>query len=185
MQTVNIQSPAMFAHIDQSYNGAWKVLQAMQHTDASNAWLSEKAKKYRWAIINLWRPLKPITREPLAICDSSTVADSDLQEIKLRVPADYKRNDTDKEPVGYRPVESAIWQLKANERHRWYFPYQMQPDEALLIKCFDSKDDGSTARRAPHSAIQTPMDQGPPRESIEVRVICFWEDEPRDTRARL
>ncbi|CAK4030445.1 Hypothetical predicted protein [Lecanosticta acicola] len=43
----------------------------------------------------------------------------------------------------------------------------MTPEECLLIKCFDTKLDGR-ARRAPHSAIRTPNDHGPPRESIEL-----------------
>jgi hypothetical protein len=52
----------------------------------------------------------------------------------------------------------------------------MEPDEALLIKCFDSKTDGGVSRRAPHSAFQSPNDEGPARESIEVRCVVFWED---------
>jgi hypothetical protein len=52
----------------------------------------------------------------------------------------------------------------------------MQPDEALLIKCFDSKVDGR-ARRTPHTAFQTEMDCGGARQSVEVRCLVFWEDQ--------
>jgi hypothetical protein len=50
----------------------------------------------------------------------------------------------------------------------------MRTDEALLLKCFDTRTDG-TARFAPHTAFvdpTTPAD-APPRESIEVRTLVF------------
>jgi hypothetical protein len=53
----------------------------------------------------------------------------------------------------------------------------MQADEALLLKCFDSKTDGR-ARFAPHSAFidpTVPIDT-PPRESIEVRTLVLHRD---------
>lgn len=68
------------------------------------------------------------------------------------------------------------WGVAANPSHRWYFASQMTPDEVLLIKCYDSKEDGR-ARRTPHSAFKTDLDEGPARESIEVRCLVFWEDQ--------
>ncbi len=49
----------------------------------------------------------------------------------------------------------------------------MRADEALLLKCFDSKTD--RARFAPHSAFTDPTApaDAPPRESIEVRTLVF------------
>jgi hypothetical protein len=58
--------------------------------------------------------------------------------------------------------------------HRWYYFSNMRADEALLLKCYDSKTDGR-ARFAPHTAFtdpQTPAD-APPRESIELRSLVF------------
>jgi hypothetical protein len=52
----------------------------------------------------------------------------------------------------------------------------MQPDEALLLKCYDSATDGR-ARFAPHTAFEdptTPAD-AQPRESIEIRTLVFHE----------
>jgi hypothetical protein len=50
----------------------------------------------------------------------------------------------------------------------------MQPDEAFLIKCYDSKTDGR-ARFAPHTAFTDPTSpaNAPPRESIELRTLVF------------
>jgi hypothetical protein len=53
----------------------------------------------------------------------------------------------------------------------------MTPDEVLLIKGWDSQDDGR-ARFTPHGAFDlpnTPPDAAP-RESIEVRTLVVVED---------
>ena len=48
--------PARFIHIDQSEYGAVEVLQDNIHPPE----MAEKLKKTRWAIINVWRPIKPV-----------------------------------------------------------------------------------------------------------------------------
>jgi hypothetical protein len=50
----------------------------------------------------------------------------------------------------------------------------MRADEALLLKCYDSKTDGR-ARFAPHTAFTDPTTPAdvPPRESIELRTLVF------------
>jgi hypothetical protein len=51
----------------------------------------------------------------------------------------------------------------------------MRTDEVMLIKCFDSADDGR-ARFVPHSAFVDPTApaDAPPRESIELRTLVFY-----------
>jgi hypothetical protein len=103
------------------------------------------------------------------VCDSTTVPDTDLRAVKSLIPgAAYP----DKQDKG-----TEIWHIVHNPEHKWYWPSKMEPDEALLIKCFDSKTEG-VSRRAPHSAFRLPNDdeQGPQRESIELRCVVFWEE---------
>jgi hypothetical protein len=53
----------------------------------------------------------------------------------------------------------------------------MTVEEALLLKCYDSANDGRT-RFGPHTAFvdpTTPAD-APPRESIELRMLVFHRD---------
>jgi hypothetical protein len=67
--------------------------------------------------------------------------------------------------------------VKYNPAHRWYYVPEMEVNEALLLKCYNSKTDGR-ARFAPHSAFadpSTPADAAP-RESIEVRTLVFHHD---------
>lgn len=51
----------------------------------------------------------------------------------------------------------------------------MTRDEAVLIKCFDSAQDGR-ARFSLHSAFELPeSEQAAPRESIEVRAFALFD----------
>lgn len=76
-------------------------------------------------------------------------------------------------------ARSEAWEVKANGKHQWYYAAGMKPDEALLIKQFDSKKQG-VARRTPHTAFSAEEDYGPTRQSIEVRCLVFWEDQSSD-----
>ncbi|KAK4895220.1 hypothetical protein LTR27_006563 [Elasticomyces elasticus] len=60
-ETMTGISAAMFAHVDQSYGGAYEVLR--DNVSTSEA---ERLEKSRFGIINVWRPIRiPVPREPL------------------------------------------------------------------------------------------------------------------------
>jgi hypothetical protein len=65
-----------------------------------------------------------------------------------------------------------------NPNHSWFYFPNMQRDEALLIKCYDSKQDGR-ARFTAHTAFDDPSSppNAAPRESIEIRALVFWAPE--------
>ncbi len=115
----------------------------------------------RVQVINLWRPVRgPLRDAPLAVCDARSVAPADL------VPSD----------LVYQNRVGETYAVTYNPDHRWFYVPEMQPDEALLLKCFDSETDGR-ARFAPHTAFDDPT--APPgvlpRESIEVRTLVFHQ----------
>ena len=57
----------------------------------------------------------------------------------------------------------------------------MTPEEVLLIKIFDTKKNEDMAGRVLHSAFLNPMTSSDQtRESIEVRCLVFYEDQPVD-----
>jgi hypothetical protein len=115
----------------------------------------------RVQIINLWRPIHgPVRDFPLAICDAGTVRFDDL------VASDHI----------YRNRVGETYQVTYNPAHRWFYVPEMRTDEALLLKCFDTRTDG-TARFAPHTAFVDPTTPAgaPPRESIEVRTLVFHQ----------
>ncbi|KAF7186557.1 Hydroxylase/desaturase asaB [Pseudocercospora fuligena] len=149
---------------DQSFHGAMTTLKAyLPQEDA------ERLSKSRWAIINMWRPIKPVRRDPLAVCDWQTVrTETDLLPAMLTIPR--------REYGGKSTQQHERWSAAYNPNHQWYFASDMQPDEALLIKCFDSRKDG-TARLAPHAALTIGEESEPARESVELRCLVFWEDQ--------
>ncbi|MEM9046068.1 MAG: CmcJ/NvfI family oxidoreductase [Pseudomonadota bacterium] len=106
--------------------------------------------------VNVWRPIVgPVQRAPLALADASTVDASDLVATDQIFP----------NRVG------EIYHVTHNPTQKWYFAPEMTPDEVLLIKGWDSVEDGR-AQFTPHTAFPLPeQDRAPARESIEVRTI--------------
>lgn len=142
-------------HIDQSYKAAASRVPFHLPEEA------ERLSKVRFQIINVWRPIKTIYRDPLGIADANSVSDDDLVTIPLIYP---NRN-------------GETYGVKAGEKHKWYYLHAQTPEEPLLIKCFDTKTDGR-ARRVPHTAFSNPAYvDSYSRESIEVRTLVFYEDQ--------
>lgn len=150
-----LRGPVQRVHIDQSYAAA---------TDRVKYHLPDDAPellKGRYQIINVWRPIKTILKNPLAVANAHSVPDSDLLSVKLIYPN--------------RVGETCA--VKPNPNIEWYYRYGQTPDLVTLIKCFDSKTDGR-ARRVPHSAFADPATEGEaPRESIEVRALVFHPED--------
>ncbi|KAL8807208.1 MAG: hypothetical protein Q9182_000890 [Xanthomendoza sp. 2 TL-2023] len=150
-----LRGPVQRVHIDQSYKaGPERVTRHLPDE-------AEELLKGRFQIINVWRPIKTIRKDPLGVADATSVPDSDLLPVQLIYP----------DRVG------ETFTVRPNANHRWYFLREQTPGEVMLIKCFDSKVDGR-ARRAPHSAfIDQENESESPRESIEVRALVFHPDD--------
>ena len=115
----------------------------------------------RIAQINVWRPIRgPVRRSPLALADAGSIPKADLLATDQMFP----------DRVG------EIYQLAFSPAHRWYWAPRMERGEVLLIKGWDSLDDGR-ARYTPHGAFALPGQDpaAPPRESIELRTFIAFE----------
>ncbi|KAK4505935.1 hypothetical protein PRZ48_003900 [Zasmidium cellare] len=170
---VQKMNPARTAHCDQSYKGAEQILRIQ--FDEKRV---EEILMKRWAIVNVWRPLKPIHRDPLAVCDWRSISESeDLIGVDIKLPPPGKHSSLGK-AHGVVPAQHMWerWDFKYNPNHKWYYASNMTPDECLLLKIFDSKKDGR-ARCCPHTAFVGERDEGPARESVELRTLVFWDDE--------
>ena len=82
----------------------------------------------------------------------------------------------------YRDRVGETYSFTYNPKHRWFYFPQMQRNEALLLKCYDSKEDGR-ARFTAHTSFEDPTSppDAPPRESIEVRALIFFAPEKKDS----
>jgi len=67
--------------------------------------------------------------------------------------------------------------VKYNQDHKWKYLHGMTPEEIVLIKCFDSIQDGSVAICTPHTGFSDPSTpEGTPlRQSIELRALVFYD----------
>jgi hypothetical protein len=150
-QARRIREPASIVHNDYTArSGPDRLRDHLPHE-------AETLLRRRFAIVNVWRSIRGIVRSaPLALCEAATLAPEDLVAVTRRA----------RDRIG------EIQQAAYNPAHRWsYFP-EMRPDEALLIKTYDSATDGR-ARFTLHTSFDDPTAaaDAKPRESLETR--CF------------
>jgi hypothetical protein len=150
----NSRQPVARAHVDQTLiSGPQRVRDIMG--EAAEALLRRRA-----AIINVWRPIGHAARDwPLALGDARSVDPADLLPTELIFP--HRRGET--------------YSLAYNPAQRWSYIPDLQTDECLLIKCWDS--DANVARFAPHTGFEDPTTPPgtPPRQSIEFRTLAFFD----------
>lgn len=115
-------------------------------------------KKY-WKMLNIWRPLRTIRRNPVVVANTASVSWDDY----LIVP----------QPEVGPGVEGYWIQNPAGEecKYDWWYMSAQTPEDVLLFLQHDS--DGSQV--IPHTSFALP---GPvpeeARESIEVRLVVIY-----------
>jgi len=158
---LHILRPAHFVHIDMSdsivagFTDLWR-----PRNDARPV--------RRFAYYNIWRVFSPPPQDiPLALCDARSIAHEDVMASDLVYP--------------HRVGET--YAFTYNPAHRWYYFPHLEPSEVILLKCYDSKDDGR-ARFTAHTAFADPTSppDAAPRESIEVRALVFFAPEKEDAQ---
>ncbi|KAF2280996.1 uncharacterized protein EI97DRAFT_429085 [Westerdykella ornata] len=186
------RQPVQQVHVDQTPRAA--EVRVRRHVPKEEA---EELLKGRYQIINLWRPIEnPASDHPLAVIDWRSTSPDDFVPVDLLYPRreneDGDDDDRGKEklpdPSSYESTDGyeakgETLAVAANEKHQFYYVKDMTPEEAMLLKCFDSHGEGmergkkGLALRTPHTAFEdpnTPKD-APGRQSIEVRCLVFYE----------
>jgi hypothetical protein len=151
----NTREPSSVVHNDYTDASAQKRLRDILPDEA------DALLKKRFTIINVWRSIGgPALTTPLALCDASSVRNTDLVATERRA----------KDRIGELEL------VTHNPDHRWFWFSAMTKTEAALIKTFDSALDGR-ARRSIHTAFKNPdaLSDAAPRESIETRTFAFFD----------
>lgn len=151
---LGVREPVKFAHNDYTIKSGPQRVRELVGDAAANELLRQ-----RFAFINVWRPVRgPIEEFPLAVCDAKSMTLKDF------VATDLK----------YRDRTGEVYSVAYSPAHRWFYFPRMRPEEALLLKCFDS--DEHRTRFTAHSAFEDPSSppNAAPRESIEARTILFF-----------
>lgn len=149
------RDPANAAHTDYTDWSAGKRVEAVMEAEA------EALLAKRFAIVNVWRSTAGIIEEwPLALCSWDSVDDAHLHTVERRA---YNR-------VGQTRHASF------DQKNDWFYFPDMTPSEAILIKNYDTADDGR-ARYALHTSFDDPTApaNAAPRESLETRVLAFFD----------
>ncbi|MBA2675446.1 CmcJ/NvfI family oxidoreductase [Ramlibacter sp.] len=158
-QRKDTRRAARTAHLDYTEDSLRLFGRQLLGTEAADALFRQ-----RWAAINVWRPIRPVEKTPLALCHARTVGEGDFIDVAM----------------GYRPGEALQpyvgRNLKWSPRQDWYYFSGMQPSEALVFKLHDSRED--VARYTPHSAFDDPHASPDARWRIscETRVLVFYGD---------
>ena len=149
-----VREPVAAVHNDYTIKSGPEHVRELLESDEA-----EERLKNRFVEINIWRPIRgPVQSTPLAVCDSRSIAQEDL------VPTDLKHE---------------VYMVRFSPKHRWFYFPDMETNEVLLIKGFDSMEDGR-ARFTAHAAFEDPTAPSfaPARESIEARALVFYGPEP-------
>lgn len=123
---------------------------------------------HRMALINVWRPIiGPVQDVPLAVCDARSTTAADFVATDIH----HFGEDDLEHPRHSGEIYSVVY----NPAHRWYYASDMQRDEVLLLKNWDSSEDGR-ASYTPHTGFKNPAapPDARPRESIEVRTLVVY-----------
>lgn len=151
-----LRGPVERVHIDQTYQAS---INRVHHHLPSEA---SRLLSGRVRLINVWRPIgNPVYHKPLAVSDWRTIdTANDLVPVKFIFPDPTR--------------EGGTYSVKYNPQHRWYHLSQQTPEEVVLIKCFDSEEDGR-ARLTAHTAFwdASSPEEAPQRQSIELRCLVF------------
>lgn len=151
----DVHPPVRFVHNDYTHDSGPQRVRDLVPDEA------EDLLTRRFAVINVWKPISgPVQGTPLAVCSGDSIAAEDM------VPLD----------LIYRDRTGEIYAFLHSPGHRWFYVPEMRVDEALLLKCYDSMQDGRT-RFTAHSAFDDPTspDGAAPRESIEARALAFFD----------
>lgn len=158
-----VRAPVAAAHVDYTEtSGPKRSLEILQQANK----LSLKAN--RLALVNAWRPIiGPAQDFPLAICSAKTVEVPDLVNTNI-----HHFGETD---LATPRHSGQIYSLKYNENHSWFYYPDMENNEVLLLRNWDS-DKPTMHGYTPHTGFQNSLAPADtiPRESIEIRTLVVF-----------
>ncbi|CZT16672.1 uncharacterized protein RCC_02507 [Ramularia collo-cygni] len=168
--------PSRQVHIDISLNGLLETFRSCRKDITKKAQhiidaVDKGEPVPRYAAFSIWRPLKPVKRDPVVVCDTRTNDPKEIVPVEFRALSEFEDSST------YTMEALMGLPPKHPERQKWYYISEQNPDEVLIIKFADSAagEDTGVAPGALHtSAILEGTEDEEVRESAEARVFVFW-----------
>lgn len=164
-----IRPVASGVHVDQDGPNSRRMCESAVGTDVFD-------KFSRVQQLNVWRPLKgPVTSKPLAVCDGTTVSKKSknvhMGLFGTRVVVHHDGMDY------FQNMQNDLL-INSTELQKWYYIKKQEPDEAFILKIYDSQILNGQAEFTPHTGVDDLFGaDGPetPRESIEVRIVACYK----------
>ncbi|KAF2788657.1 hypothetical protein K505DRAFT_353061 [Melanomma pulvis-pyrius CBS 109.77] len=152
------KAPAHSVHTDFTPAGAFNQLATIFRDSAELAEL----KSGRVLVINVWRPLKPIKKDPLAVMNWESVSPKEEIIANKMILSPH--------------FWAELGKVKYSEKHEWLYMEEQKPSEPMVFTQFDSKvDDGG--KTVPHSAFVDDRWVGEEaRQSIEIKMFAFLKE---------
>ena len=142
--------------------------------DIYNRFFPNGKPYHRFIASSLWRTFSPAPQDwPVAVCEGNSVGQSEGTPNTMFI--------VDKLPdreamLGEIPGEEQAMSADVfhySPGHRWWYFSNMNRDEVLLFKFYDS--DKTRAWRVPHTAFHdTSFANAVTRESIEFRTVAYF-----------
>jgi hypothetical protein len=167
--SATVQPPAAEAHVDFTENCAGRIAERLYRT-AHAAGPGYR----RFIAFSLWRALSaPPQDMPVALCEGRSVRDDEgTHNTKVDV-AEIPTGDALYAPIAGEEHMAAATIFHHSPAHRWWYFPDMQPEEVIFIKFYDS--DHSKAWRCPHTAFRdTSRPDAHPRNSMEFRGMAYF-----------
>ena len=145
------------------WEAAKDIIEAEDDAAASGA----EYKGRRYAFLSIWRPLRTVTRDPLAVCDPNTIdPERDLVYHPFKRPSlkgDYLAGPT-------------FLNGTRAQSQKWYWIKEQKEDEVYFLQFFDNyAEKEGRPLGVPHCSPELlDVNSEETRESIETRVIAFW-----------
>lgn len=182
-------SPAPKVHLDYAPSGARKhirtyhaettklcvpIIEAEDKLLASGIPPSNLKEHYegpRWAMFSIWRPLKPVRRDPLALSDCRTFPKEDYVPFNVLFPTGVGEESE-------KSHREEVFLAYGSDKHEWHWISNQHPDEVLIIQLFDSEAERNglgIAGGVMHSSVHIEgTEDEEARESVEVRCTVIW-----------
>ncbi|KAJ5519832.1 hypothetical protein N7463_000285 [Penicillium fimorum] len=151
----NNRAPAHDVHSDFTPTGALHYLKTVVPDEQER----NRLLAGRVLIINVWRPLKTIKRDPLTVCDwsSDNIQDEGVPT-RLKLLSGWNE----------------LGRYAFSPSQRWCYLNGQQPNEPLLFTQFDNSKMGKGGFTVPHTAFVDPeYSDSAARESLEIKMFAF------------
>lgn len=128
--------------------------------------VTERFSGKRMIQVNVWRSIDGLVeKDPLALMDATTLDNKDL----VKTHINFNDMNTGEKHKG------EIFALKKNSKQRWYYYPNMNAQEAILIKGYDTDDSRSCFAMHTAFALSHQGENTKPRQSIETRTYAFFD----------